>query len=641
MRATVAGSRAARGERMSGFAGIYDITGAPVERNVLARMLARVAYRGADAQDLWLEESVGLGCCLRRITPESSQETQPLIDAQRNCVIVFDGRIDNRAELLSLFGITPEAACTMADAALVLHAYDRWAMQCPVHLIGEFAAAIWDARRQRLFCFRDALGVAPFYYHWNGRCLVLASAIKALFEAAAIPRRINESMIAEDLLSDYRFDYREAEGTYFDAVKQLRPAHSLCIERGRLTTTRYWDIKASVQHASLRDETYYEQFEALFREAVRARMRSSHPVAVALSGGIDSTLVTATAEMLRRNLPAATALHAFTIPAGGIYQEEWDAIHKLVEWYGTSLEIIPPPQEPSSLLELFLCESETPHHVGFCNVLAFYRAIQSKGCRSMLTGFGADELVASGEQGVLEDLLWSGHWAALAREIRRKAWAGRDTFAAVAAELLNDQMPPKFRWLIRRMRGLHVPAWIDASFAARTGMQKQQPPAIRRFPSRCQTHTYRALTAPGIAHTLNQAGDIAAQFGIEWSYPYLDRRLVEWMFTVPMPVHRRAGYRKRFSQLAMRQAMHGLLRERVGKDAFAPLQIDPPNRAIEAQCFEACLGSPDASIFRVVRRDRIQQLASDYAGGNISVRSVTWRLTGLAQWMRVNFPDWR
>lgn len=621
---------------MSGFAGLLYLDGRTVDPAVMGAMMQAMAARGTDGEGAWRSGAVALGHRWRR-TGASQHGAQFFIDTASGSVIACDARLDNRSDLLAPCGTRPQTG----DAELILRAYERWGLDCPAHLLGDFAFILWDLPHRRVVCARDPFGVKPCYYHAGTNHLAAASSIRALLAVPGVPRRINEQMVADELLSDFRFDYRDPEATYFADIKQLRPAHVLWVEDGRVQTRQYWNADPDAQIAYRRPEEYFEHFAELFRDAIRCRMADAAPtVGVALSGGIDSTLVTATAERLRINNPDLPALQAFTMPFGGIYQEEWQAIRRLQQWYGTPVREIELSGGPVALFELFACRTETPHYYGFCNNAAFYRTVASGGCRVLLTGFGADELLASAEVGQLHDLLGQGRLLSLGREIRRRAWIGNDDPSLVALDLLKDLIPAPARWALRHARGLQVPPWINRTFAHRVRMGRWRSGQPRqRFRTQCQEHSYRAVTSPAMAMTLNQADDVAAAHGLEWRYPYLDRRLVEFFLSVPTAIKRRAGYRKRFGQVALQQETHGVLRDQVGEDAREPLRADPENRTLEARRFEECLDAAGEPLWRMVDEPRIRALAHEYAGGHIGVRSTVWKLASLACWIHGFFPS--
>ncbi len=166
---------------MSGIVGIYYINGRPVEGETLGRMVDILAHRGPDGADIWCEGNIGLGHRMLWTTPESLMEKQPLVDRTGNLVLTADARIDNRGELISALRLNDSPVEKITDSALILAAYAEWGNQCPEKLIGDFAFAIWDKRKQVLFCARDHMGVKPFYYYYEpGKFFAFASEIKGL-----------------------------------------------------------------------------------------------------------------------------------------------------------------------------------------------------------------------------------------------------------------------------------------------------------------------------------------------------------------------------------------------------------------------------------------------------------------------------
>ena len=160
---------------MSVIAGVIRFDGGPIEPRLIEKVTSAMHYRGPDGINHWVRGSVALGQCMLRTTPESVEETQPLANEDESLVLIMDGRVDNWEELRrELLGRGAKLR-TRADAELALRAYETWGRDCLTHIDGDFALAIWDARRREAFCARDRVGVKPFYYQWNGRRLVFAS----------------------------------------------------------------------------------------------------------------------------------------------------------------------------------------------------------------------------------------------------------------------------------------------------------------------------------------------------------------------------------------------------------------------------------------------------------------------------------
>ncbi|MBI4611280.1 MAG: asparagine synthase (glutamine-hydrolyzing) [Candidatus Rokubacteria bacterium] len=623
---------------MSAIAGICHSGGRPADPALLQRMTDILAHRGPDGEGQWVAGPVGLGHRMLHTTPESLHEKQPLADAHGTCQLAWDGRVDNREELIAALKIDRHDQEGLTDPELVLEAYGQWGAGCVRRIVGEFAFALWDGRRRELVCARDPIGVKPFYYHWAGQRLLFGSEVKALFADPAIARRPNEAMIADYLL----MGFRDPEATFFEGIKQLRPGHVLRLADSGLSIERYWDVDPSRQARYAKEEDYLEAFAALFREAVRCRLRSCSPVGLLLSGGIDSTLVTATAETLRLADVGVPELAAFTLLAEGFLQEEWDAIQHLARRYGTEVHFVRPEgaDGPITLFELFLDCAETPHHDPALTIPALVGPAAARGCRVLLTGFGADELSQRAEAGYLADLLHSLQLGTLVRHARLSstAYGGTGSGRTVLA-LVWDQFPPGLRRLFRAGVKRQLPRWIDAEFATRVGLDRwTMPRERRRFPTLCQETTYRALTRPAMALALNQMDGMVSAFSLECRHPYLDRRLVEFFLAVPSAVTLAPGYRKQFVQRALAAIAPVRQREEVAQ--FVPVMNGRLPTELEAKRLERDLFGSDGRVFRYVSRREAERLRERYVWTQGRHRNLLWNFARLEVWLRQWFPEW-
>ncbi|MGH9577293.1 MAG: asparagine synthase-related protein, partial [Terriglobales bacterium] len=254
-------------------------------------MSAKMAHRGPDGAGIWRAGPVGLAHRMLHSTPESLRETQPLGDESDQFVLVLDGRLDNREELRAAIEAAGGRLRDDTDAELVLKSYECWAEDCPKHLLGDFAFAIWDVRRRRLFCARDPLGNKPFFYRCDGKTLAFASEIQPLFEDPGFLPRVNLKLLGMFLCLDYG-DFTE---TLYQDVCRISAAHSLSVEGGALRKLRYWDVDPDGSLSYSTDAQYSEHFLELFRSSVRAKLRANGAVVAALSGGLDSSSIVCTA----------------------------------------------------------------------------------------------------------------------------------------------------------------------------------------------------------------------------------------------------------------------------------------------------------------------------------------------------------
>ena len=180
---------------MSAIFGIINFDGRPVEETDLELMADTLVHRGPDTSDIWIKGAIGLGSRIFHSTLESFSEVLPYSDSETGLVIVADARIDNRSELGGSLGLIKQVKSGIPDSLLILNAYKKWADDCVDYLIGDFAFAIWDDHRKRLFCARDHMGIRPFIHYVSQDEFVFASEDKAVRKAPRVPTNINEERI--------------------------------------------------------------------------------------------------------------------------------------------------------------------------------------------------------------------------------------------------------------------------------------------------------------------------------------------------------------------------------------------------------------------------------------------------------------
>ena len=224
---------------MSGIAGVIALDGAPLDSALPARMADFLAPRGPDGRRSWSAGPAGLAHALLRTGDVGDDVPQPLsLDGQTH--VVADARIDGRAELVrELHGAGIVAAADAPAAELILHAVRAWGDDAPRHLLGDFAFAVWDARRQRLFCARDPFGVKPFFYARTFRAFVFSNTLDCVRLHPAVGGELDEGWIADFLVYG---DTQSPDATVYAAVRQLPPAHTLVVHGGQVAVRRWWQL---------------------------------------------------------------------------------------------------------------------------------------------------------------------------------------------------------------------------------------------------------------------------------------------------------------------------------------------------------------------------------------------------------------
>jgi asparagine synthase (glutamine-hydrolysing) len=495
---------------MSGIAGIVRFDGAPFEPGLIEAMTAAMAHRGPDGIRHWRKGSVALGLCMLRTTPESLEETQPLANEDESLVLVMDGRLDNWVELRAELLARGSVLRTRSDAELVLRAYETWGRECLGHLDGDFALAIWDARRQALFCARDRLGTRPFNYRQEGATLAFASELHALLALPGVPATLNEDLRAEYLANDWR----SAEATPWRGIHRLAAAHCLEAAGGGLRARRYWLPDFRAQIAYPRDEDYVEHYRTLLQEAVRRSARTQSPLACEVSGGLDSSAVFAfAADLLRRGALPAPSLAGFTLrfendpPADELAYARAVAAH-----VGLPVHEVDASRQPLAWYRDWARKyREFPGYPNGVMGWGIRAAAQAQGSRVLLVGTGGDEWLAGSRDYYAEEFA-AGRWGDLA--------------ACLRADLLDAGAALTLRWLARSCAVALLPqSWLPARLARRP-----DEPAFGRAG---QAALYRTLEQPYDAIAWDAEERLAASLGLELRRPLSTVAMVQFAFSTP------------------------------------------------------------------------------------------------------------
>lgn len=617
---------------MSGIAAMVHADGRPVDSSLLERMSRNMARRGPDARGQWISGSVGLVHRLLYTTPESLNETQPVADASRTCWLVWDGRLDNRTELIAALATTGRAPVVQTDPELILEVYRQWGVDGLRRVIGAFAFALWDGRTKSLLCARDRLGLKPLHYAWDGRTLLISSETKPILAVLENMPQPDDELVLAFLLGEFR--ERDQERTFFQGIHRLPPGHLLRFQDGRLRIESCWAIDPTRATRYRGDEEYAEHFLALFKEAVRCRTRSTFPVAAFLSGGLDSSAIVCTAEQILAAADhAAPTLDGFTLFSDHPDSDERVYAREVGRAAGIKVrEIYGLDADPLNGLDDLLWQVESPIVAPRPqSSLASMEAVSAWGCRVLLSGDGGDQLLD--EIGYLADLLRIKPGRFMRETRAFAAWYGGSPqeFAHLALAML---LPPALKYWGKRMARRAPPAWINAQLAREVGLQERirEPRHRLRFPSFCQAHTYLSVFSPYYLLKRELDERYAAWWGTEVRHPFLDSRLVEFILSIPWERRTRDGERKRILRSAMAGLVPEAIRLRHGKgdwtdsmdrDLSALCRLDPP----------VPLENRSGLMWRYLDLQGAMQLVTRYLAGADHLRWEIWFLITLDRWL--------
>src|SRR5580698_4131532 len=281
---------------MCGIAGFVTVQPGEGSKRILARMTDRIRHRGPDAEGFYTDAHAFLGH--RRLSiVDLATGQQPMTQESGDLFLIYNGEIFNHAALRPELEGAGHRYHSKSDTEMILHAYEQYGPACLEKFRGMFAFALWDARRRRLFCARDRLGIKPFYYYWDGRLFAFASEIKALLEHPSISPVLDEDVLPEMLA----FGYSSSHHTLFGNIRKLMPAHRMLLDVGsaqpELRCERYWETPPDDdQQPDFDQQQWMPETRRRLEESVEMHLMSDVPLGVLLSGGLDSSAIAALAQ---------------------------------------------------------------------------------------------------------------------------------------------------------------------------------------------------------------------------------------------------------------------------------------------------------------------------------------------------------
>lgn len=546
---------------MSGIVGVYYRDGRPGNRAAVDRMTEQLTERGPDAGGTWRDGSVGFGHRMLWTTPESLTEQQPLVHRAAQLAITADARIDNRAELIRRLRL--EQAEELSDSELILLAYEQWGEECLQHLIGDFAFAIWDGRRRRLFCARDPMGVKPFVYYATPQLFAFGSAVAPLLCLSDVPRRLNETAVLDYLA----LLFEDKESTFYQDIFHLPPAHCITVTETQVHMRRYWALEPERELRLPSAEAYAEALREVFTEAVRCRLRSAYPVGSMLSGGLDSSSIVAVARQVLQQRASGERLHTYsavfpTLAADYPKIDEQPWMRAVVAQGGLKPHFV--AADRVSIIDSAIWWQDDPvSHPNLYLEKVIFEAARRDNVRVIMSGYDGDTAIGYG-LGYLAELTRRGRWLRLHREINglveRRGWPYRRLLWRYA---LHPQLPLRLRHIYRKMRGTDTPRMpfdmpIASAFAERLHLEErlrqlqvdEYPPPVTEAKNQ-----WFSLDSGFMQFGLKLLRRAAAHATVECRLPFMDRRLLELAVAIPAAQKLHDG----IDRVVMRRAMQDLL----------------------------------------------------------------------------------
>jgi asparagine synthase (glutamine-hydrolysing) len=572
---------------MCGIAGQINLNGAPTERRVLDAMIGTLLHRGPDAHAVHLAGHVGLAHARLSII-DLQCGAQPMSTLDGTVWITFNGEIFNYIELRDELIAKGHRFATRSDTEVILNAYLEFGEECVQHFNGQWAFAIWDTREKTLFLSRDRFGVRPLFYTQVGNTFLFASEIKALLSCIEVPAEVD--LFGLDQI--FTFWVTVPPRTAFKNIFQLPQACSLTVKDGQVTVGQYWSISyAEAADAQTAGETRLaEELYTLLEDATTIRLRSDVPVGAYLSGGIDSTVITALVRKIAKD-----RLRSFSITFEDAEFDERSYQQEASRFLGTEHSNV--SCSSSDIARVFpqvIRHAEQPViRTAPAPMFLLSQLVRDSGFKVVLTGEGADEVLggydifkeakirrflARDPGSHMRPLLLKRLYPYM-QGIQRQSAPYLQHFFRVSMEDLSSPFFSHLpRWeLTARLKKFFSAEVRDAvsSFDAIAEIERTLPSEYHRWSYFGKAEYLEAkYLMPG--YILSSQGDrMAMAHSVEGRFPFLDYRLVEFAARLPATVKMKALDQKHL----LKKAFKGLIPESIVQ---RPKQ---PYRAPDGKCF--------------------------------------------------------
>ncbi|MBT5872064.1 MAG: asparagine synthetase B [Candidatus Latescibacteria bacterium] len=521
---------------MSAISCIINWDGRPVDARILKGANSCVQHRCPDGAWVWVDGAVGMAQADLSTLPEDEPGVKIVAGPLH---IAASCRLDNRSEVVAALppGVRP---VSQSDTALVLAAFQAWGEDCADRLIGDFAFAIWNEHTRSLFAARDISGARQLYYHDDGSTFFLASDRTQIFQDLNIPFEVNEEHLIEYLTPIHQSITGWDKG-FFKNVHAVPAGSKLVAKNGKIDVTPYWTWQESAPDQRSPGEVL-EEYAHRLDEAVRHRLRSRGPVAMELSGGLDSSAVACLAA--RMSGPQSNPIHTFSIAFDSVIEsDERPYIQEVLNQHGDlkphyliadtlfGPRCMYPDWKPESIMGPFDFWVPLANH-------KLYNMVAESGCRVSLNGKNGNEL-NSGGYFVYYDLLRRKQFGEILKRFKidrsRYGWYALRAFLAYGIFPMVTPFPIMNAVLKARERRSGT-IWDVPEFMTNSVRQQivEKDEELRvgwadrnRFRCPVVQSTIESIFPPKTGYTHQYAQPV------EPRYPYFDRRLIEMVLGMP------------------------------------------------------------------------------------------------------------
>ncbi|MDD4232037.1 MAG: asparagine synthase (glutamine-hydrolyzing) [Candidatus Cloacimonetes bacterium] len=652
---------------MCGIAGIVSVSNQQkIDYNILKQMTKQIVHRGPHDEGYMLfdiagkrampfcgkdsslevkghmtecvgDPTAGLGFGFRRLPTVELQESghQPMYDEELGLSIIFNGEIYNHIQLRAELQAKGYQFFSHSDTEVIIKAFHAWGDECVYRLNGMWAFSIWDLKSKRLFMSRDRFGIKPFYFCRVGDMLYWGSEIKQLLEAP-LKRELNHAMIWRSMKINSLMAYDDE--TYWQEVQVLKPGHNMIVHEGSVRLEEYYHL--DIENFERNDMGFEEakaKYRELFLDSLKLQLRSDVPVAAALSGGMDSgAIVCSAAHMLPYRLRTFSVFY----DDDPLFDER-PYIEIIAAHTGVQTNYISPHSDDAiAWWKHSVWLNDLPVASGFVSQYALMQKTHQEGIRVLLSGQGSDEISGGYRHATYRyfaDLLRSFKWHGFGREIVH--FVNKHPLKALAdlgKIAMSTALPESALYDLESRYYRFEPFHRDFVKSAQDEAGGKLLRSIGNIEgSRLANFLYNMMHSTSLQTLLHFEDRMSMGHSVESRVPFLDHRLVEFVFSLPAHYKIQPPYQKVLHRKALQDCVPSEISSRKTKGIFGSPFYSNWMRGPLRGYIEDILYSSQFRNRSIWNLPQIHQRWQKYLAGNSSDAEMLFNIISLELWFRV------
>lgn len=538
---------------MCGIAGIITRSSKPVSADESEILNRALEHRGPDGHRIWYNDDQSVMLLHRRLSilDLSDAASQPMFSPDGRHAIIFNGEIYNFLEVKEVLEKKGYAFKTESDTEVLLAAYKEWGEDFTYRLNGMWALAVYDTLTKSLFLSRDRYGVKPLYYFYDGSRFIFASEIQAIQKVIGRQAVLNDDVLTD--LADSKPTFHGTKETWLKNVFSIPGGYNLFLHEWKLDIKRWYDLKMVTVPETLEDQAAV--FLKLLADACKIRLRSDVSVGTCLSGGVDSGSITSIIHSFKLDTSEKRFNHysheSFLASFPGTQLDERLGAESLSKEIGNRMHVLNVNPPTSDQLEEAMNACDGPmHSLAFYPITLLYKFIRSHGIKVTFDGQGPDEMLG-GYNPLREGLQasWQAKDLRWMKEIY-DTYRSQGEFPHFSSkEFAKNEVREFLKNKVKKLIGYKAqPFTISKAKPVRNE---------NHFSNALEESLYRQFFYNPLPSILNQFDRCSMASGVECRMPFMDYRLVEFVFSLPT----KSKVGKGFTKLVLREAMKGILPE--------------------------------------------------------------------------------